>query len=125
MKLVILITAQVENGLTVAEAWQKVGAPGVTIIRTHGLRTLQEELKKGSVELPRMVVSMGVALAHIIENVQERGELILSVVDDKIIDNLVDEASKVLGDLTAPNTGVMFVLDIERAIGVYDHSNGG
>jgi nitrogen regulatory protein PII len=121
MKLVILITARLEKGLEVAEAWQKVGAPGLTIIRTHGLHRLQEEVREGSVELPRMVTSMAMAMAHIIDNVSERGEMILSVVDDDLVDKLEQAATDILGNLTEPYTGVMFVLPIERAVGVVPH----
>lgn len=121
MKLVILITAQVEAGLDIAQAWQDSGAPGVTIIRSHGLHKLQEELKSGDVELPRMMVSMGAAMAAIIDNLEERGELILSVVDEAMVDALIDAAAGVLGDLSEPDNGVLFVLPVERAVGVRHH----
>jgi hypothetical protein len=60
-------------------------------------------------------------MISIIDSVEERGELILPVVDDKPVDTLAAVASHVLGELMAPDTGVMFFLDIERAIGVRDH----
>jgi hypothetical protein len=123
MKLVILITAQVEAGLDIAQAWQEANAPGVTIVRSHGLHTLQQELKSGRVELPRMMVSMGAAMAAILDNVEARGEIILSVVDDDLVDALITAAHRVLGDLTEPNHGVLFVLPIERAVGVRNHGN--
>lgn len=121
MKLVILVTAKVEKGLEIAQAWQDAGAPGVTIIRTHGLHTLQREVQKGGYELPRMVASMATAMAHIIDTVEELGNLIFSVVDEEVVDALVDETQKELGDLTTPDSGVIFVLPIERAIGVVNH----
>ncbi len=118
MKLVILITTQTEDGLGIAQAWQDAGAPGVTIVRSHGLHTLQGELQSGSVELPRIVVSMGAAMAAIIDNVEERAEIILSLVDDGLVDPLITAANRTLGDLTKPNHGILFVLPVERAIGV-------
>jgi hypothetical protein len=121
MKLVILITAKVERGLAVAQAWKEAGAPGVTILRSHGLRSLEEEVHAGAVELPRMVTSMAAAMAHIIDNVEERGEVILSIVDDDIVDDLEEAASEHLGNLVERHTGVMFVLPVERAIGVVPH----
>ena len=124
MKLVILITAEVEAGLDIAQAWQDANAPGVTIIRSHGLHTLQQELKSGNVELPRMIASMGAAMAAIIDNVEERGEIVLSVVDDELVDALIDAATSVLGDLRKPDNGVLFVLPVERAIGIRNHGAG-
>ncbi len=121
MKLVVLITTRIEAGLDIAQAWQAAGAPGVTIIRSHGLHALQRELQSGSVELPRMVVSMGAAMAAIIDNMEERGEVILSIVEDEQVDPLVAAANETLGDLTEPNHGILFVLPVERAIGVRRH----
>ena len=118
MKLVILITTQVERGMEIALAWQDVGAPGVTIVQAHGLHTLQQEVERGAVELPRIVVSMASAMAHIIDNVEARGQLLLSVVPDETVDALINAASEVLGELTEPGNGVLFVLPVERAIGV-------
>jgi hypothetical protein len=121
MKLVVLITAKVEDGLDIAQAWQDAGAPGVTIIRTHGLHTLQREIASGDVELPRMVVSMGAAMAAILDNLEERGEMILSLVDDDLVEALISSANAVLGDLTKPNHGILFTIPVEQAIGVRRH----
>ena len=123
MKLVVLITSRITNGLDVAQSWQEAGAPGVSIVRTHGLYGLQEEVRDGGVELPRMVVSMASAMAHILDNVEEKGELVLSLVPEALVDTLIDKANDVLGDLTAPNNGILFVIDVERAIGVRSHGD--
>ena len=66
MKLIILITAEREHGLTIAEAWQKAGAPGITIVQTNGLYSLQQEVKAGNIELPRMVSSMAAAVSALL-----------------------------------------------------------
>jgi nitrogen regulatory protein PII len=123
MKLVILITALIENGLDIALAWEEAGAPGVTLIRSHGLHTLHGELSEKA-ELPRMVISMAAAMAHLLEEMEERNITLISAVEDHQVDALIDAASRVLGDLTAPNNGVLFVLPIERAIGVRSHRQG-
>ncbi len=122
MKVVVLITTQVESGLDIAQAWQEAGAPGVTVIRSHGLHTLQQELRTGSVELPVVVVSMGAAMASLMDTAEERTEVILSLVDDPLVDPLIAAANEVLGDLTEPNHGILFVLPVERAIGLRQHS---
>ena len=122
MKLVMLITAQVEQGMMVAQAWQDAGAPGVTIVRTHGLRNLQEKVGSGAVELPRVVSSMAAAMAHVLTSVEEPGEMLLSVVENDMVGKLETAATDVLGDLTEPYNGIMIVLDIEKAIGVRHHT---
>ncbi|MCL4248551.1 MAG: hypothetical protein KJ065_10435 [Anaerolineae bacterium] len=121
MKLVMLVTAKIELGLEVAQSWQDAGAPGVTILRSHGLHTLQKELEHGDIELPRMVASMASAMATLIENVEERGEMIMSLVDDDMVDVLITVTNQVLGDLMSPNSGVLFVIPVERAVGVRHH----
>jgi nitrogen regulatory protein PII len=118
MKLVILITAENEYSLEVGQAWQRAGAGGVTIIRSHGLYTLQRQLENGQLELPRMVVSMATAMAHVLDMTEEKGHLLMSVVDDALVDPLIEAASGVLGDLTQPDNGVLFVLPVERAVGI-------
>lgn len=123
MKLVILITSLTEKGLMVAEAWQKVGAPGVTIVRSYGLHSLQRKLQKGQVELPRMVLSMASAMAKIIDNMEEHSELILSLVEEDMVDKLIEASQSVLGSLMEPENGILFTLDIDRAIGLRDPSN--
>lgn len=122
MKLVILITGKVEDGLDIAQAWQDAGAPGVTIVPSHGLHSLQRELSSGAVELPRMVASMGAAMAAILDNLEARNEIILSLVDDELVDPLIAAANAVLGDLTKPDHGILFTIPVERAIGVRRHS---
>ena len=121
MKVVILITTRIEDGLDIAQAWQAAGSPGVTIIRSHGLHALQRQLKSGEVELPRMVVSMGAAMAAIIDTMEERGEVIFSIVEDELVDPLITATNETLGDLTEPNHGILFVLPVDRAIGVRHH----
>jgi hypothetical protein len=118
----ILITARLEGGLEVAQRWQEGGAPGVTIIRSHGLHSLRQAVTRGDVELPLIVVSMAAAMASIIDNMEHNGMIALAVVEDEMIDHLVQTTTDVLGDLYSPNTGVLFVLPIERAYGVRDHS---
>lgn len=121
MKLVILITAEIEHGLQIAQAWQDLGAPGVTIVRSYGLRTLQDEVERGAVELPRMTVSMASAMAAIIDQVQKRGELILSVAEDELVEDMVKAVQATLGDMQAADTGVIFVLPVEQAFGIVHH----
>lgn len=122
MKLVILITAQTENGLEVALAWREAGAPGVTIIPSHGLHSLQRKTKSGGLELPMIITSMADAMAGLLDASETSSLIILSVMPAEILGKVIEATKGVLGDLTAPDTGVVFVLDVEQAIGVRDHS---
>lgn len=122
MKLIILITAQTERGLEVALAWREAGAPGVTIIPSHGLHTLQKKARSGGLELPMIITSMADAMAGLLQASETNSLIILSVTPAVVMDKVIEATTRVLGDLTAPDTGVVFVLDVEKAIGVRDHS---
>lgn len=122
MKLAILITAQTENGLEVALAWKAAGAPGVTIIPSHGLHALQKKVKMGGVELPMVITSMAGAMASLLEASETNSVILLAVMPAETLEKVVDATTNILGDLSAPNNGIMFVLDVEQAIGVRDHN---
>ncbi|MBZ0307283.1 MAG: hypothetical protein K8I82_14550 [Anaerolineae bacterium] len=122
MKLIILITAQTERGLEVALAWREAGAPGVTIIPSHGLHTLQKKARSGGLELPMIITSMADAMAGLMQASETNSLVILSVMPADTLDKVIEATTRVLGDLTAPHTGVVFVLDVEKAIGVRDHA---
>lgn len=113
-KLVVLITSHIEKALEVAEAWQAVGAPGVTLIDSHGLRRLQE--KRRDLELPLFV-----SMASVLRQIETTSQVILAVVNDHEVDKLVEATNKVLGDLYAPDTGIAFVIDVERVVGMSYH----
>ena len=122
MKLVILITPQIEKGIAVAQAWQETGAAGVTIIRSHGLQTLKDSVKSGALELPLAMSSMVAAMSHVLTKTEEQGEILLSVVENDMVDALQQATSNILGDMSEPYSGIMIVLDVERAIGIHKHT---
>ncbi|NLE52639.1 MAG: hypothetical protein GX613_14675 [Chloroflexi bacterium] len=110
-KLVLLITPKLEKGLQVAFAWEEAGAPGVTLIDTHGLHSLRQKGK--ALELPLIV-----SLASAMRQMEESNQTLLSVVPDELVDTLLDKAGEILGDLNGPNSGVAFVLPVDRIIGM-------
>lgn len=115
MKLVVLITAQIENGLEIAHAWREIGAPGVTILRGYGLQSLEQKVQRRGFELPRLAATMATVLASVDPTV----EMVLAVVRDDLVDLLIDKANDILGDLVAADTGIAFVIDVDRAFGVH------
>lgn len=113
-KAVFLITSQTDKALEIAEAWQAAGAPGVTLLASYGLHRLQERSR--SLELPLFV-----SMASVLRDLEETSEIIFSIVDAALVDTLVEAASQVLGDLLLPNTGILFVIDVERVVGMRRH----
>lgn len=124
MKLIILITSNIESGLEVANRWQEAGAPGITIIKSVGLYSLQQKIKKGSVEVPlHMASSMTSMMAYMLGEMEHTNHVLLSVVPKDLIPTLLEEARSVMGDLLQPNNGVAFVVPLDEAIGVRLHQN--
>ncbi|MBN1200748.1 MAG: hypothetical protein JXJ20_02715 [Anaerolineae bacterium] len=111
-KLLILITPQVEKALAVAEALEAAGAPGVTLIESYGLHRLREKSK--SLEIPLFV-----SIASLMRQMEETNQTILVLVGDDMVDRMIDAACEVLGgDMSKPDTGIAFVIDVERTFGV-------
>ena len=124
MKLIILITSNIENGLDVANRWQDAGAPGVTIIKSVGLYSLQQKIKKGSFEVPLHIASsMTSMMAYMLGQMEHTNHVLLSVVPKDLIPKLMSEAVEVMGDLLDPDNGVAFVVPLDEAIGVRLHQN--
>jgi nitrogen regulatory protein PII len=110
-KLVILITAQVEKGVEVAEAWEQAGATGVTLIDSYGLHNLRERSKS-------MELQMFVSMFNVMRQIEQTNVTLLTVIDDDLVDSLIEAAGEVLGEIAKSHTGVAFVLDVDRVIGI-------
>lgn len=124
MKLIILITSNIENGLEVANRWQDAGAPGVTIIKSVGLYSLQQKIKRGSLEVPLHIASsMTSMMAYMLGQMEHNNHVLLSVVPKELIPRLMNEAVEVMGDLLEPDNGVAFVVPLDEAIGVRLHND--
>ncbi len=125
MKLVILITSNTENGIDVARRWQAAGAPGVTLIKSVGLYSLQQLINEQRIELPmHSGRSMNSLMARVLRGMEHTNHVILSVMPKEMVPKMLEEASAVMGDLTEPKHGVAFVVPLDRAIGVRQPENG-
>lgn len=119
MKLIILITSNAENGVEVATRWQDAGAPGVTVIKSVGLYSLQRKLQTDSIEVPlHAASSMAGVMAYVLREMENTNHVLLSVVPKELVPTLLEEARAVMGDLLEPNHGVAFVVPLDEAIGV-------
>ncbi len=124
MKLIILITSDIESGLEVANRWQDAGAPGVTIVKSVGLHSLQQKIMRDSLEVPLHIASsMTSLMAFVLREMEHTNHVLLSVVPAALVPTLLDEARAVMGDLLEPNHGVAFVVPLDEAIGVRSHDS--
>ena len=125
MKLIILITSNIESGFDVAMRWQEAGAPGVTVLKSVGLHSLQRKIMRDSLEVPLHIASsMTSLMAYVLREMDHTNHVLLSVVPKELIPTMLDEARAVMGDLLEPNHGVAFVVPLDEAIGVRSPENG-
>lgn len=112
MKLVILITAQIERTLDISQAWQKNGAPGVTILEGFGFRRLRDNIGWRD-DLPLIP-----SIASLLRQQETTTHVLISAVPDAAADTLYTVTENLIGDLTEPHNGFMITLDIEKAVGI-------
>jgi hypothetical protein len=115
-KLVVLITAQADSARDVGMAWKEAGAPGVTFIEGLGLQSLRRA--SDSMEFLSGMTSMFQVLRQTTLDVV----LVLSLVEDVALpERMIHVTESILGDMQSPNKGVLFVLDVEQALGISQH----
>jgi len=108
MKLIILITSNVENGLDVAVRWQEAGAPGVTVLKSFGLYSLQRKMTGDGLEVPlHMASSMSSMMAYVLREMELNNHVLLSVVPEELAPTLLDEARAVMGDSIGFSAGAL------------------
>ena len=109
-KLVVVITPHPEKWFDIAKAWEEAGAPGVTILDAHGLYTLHKQTR---LEIQSPLLSIG----SILRQMEENCRIIFSIAPEELVDRLFQRTLDII-DLNAPHTGVGFVLDVERTVGI-------
>lgn len=112
MRIVIFITARTERTLDVAEAWQRAGASGVTILEGHGLRRLQKKMGIRD-DLPLIP-----SLASLLHQQEISTHLLLSIVPDDLAEQLYKLTVEIVGDLTLPDNGFVFTLAVGNSLGL-------
>jgi hypothetical protein len=112
MKLVILMTAETERTMEVANAWKQSNASGVTILEGHGLYRLQEDLGIRD-DMPLIP-----SLSALLRRRDMDTHILLSVVPDEIAEKLNQLAIDILGDMTIPGNGILLMIDVAQVIGL-------
>ncbi len=119
-KLVVLITARDDVAQEVGVGWQKAGAPGVTIIEGYGLQRIRESSPTAEI-LPGMM-----SLVDILRANQPSSFILMALLEHDeggVIDAMLKATQETLGDLQSPENGIFFVIDVERAVGIRNHTD--
>jgi len=107
----------VDKCRAVLDAWERCGVSGVTILESIGLHKIRE-LWGQREDLPLFP-----SLRHLMESEEYHHRTAFVVVNDDFdLDRLIAETEAAVGgDFDAPNSGILFVIPVPRAYGLYPY----
>ncbi|HOU40536.1 MAG TPA: hypothetical protein PK829_04650 [Promineifilum sp.] len=110
---VFLVLDNLEHESALLEGWENAGVTGITILDSTGLGRIRQRasLRDDMPLLPSLH-----ALLHAKE---ERHRTFMSVVDgEEMVNGIIEATQAILGDMSLPNTGILFVMPVTRVVGV-------
>ncbi len=107
---VFLVVQNLERLSELLEAWGAADIPGATVLESAGLHCLRGGYRDDLPLIP--------SLDSILRSDFESNRTLFAIVDEQDVDRLVEVTEKVLGQLDAPNTGILFVLPVRRVVGL-------
>ncbi len=111
MNLVVFVLDCTEQCPDLLHAWEEAGAVGITILESTGLRRMQAALRD---DLPLMP-----SLRDLLAGQEMHHRTLFTVVpDEATVEAIIAATERVVGDLSRPNTGVLFVVPVSRALGL-------
>jgi nitrogen regulatory protein PII len=119
-QIVCLVVHDPTKADDVGQAWVEAGATGLTLLDSCGWAARAE--KRGVPDdLPLFP-----SVRKLMRGAEEMNRVLFSVVaDDFDVDILVAAAERVLGPLTDPDTGILFVVPVGRVVGLQPgHGHG-
>jgi hypothetical protein len=112
--MVVVVLPNLEKCQDVLDAWEKRGVTGVTVLESVGLLRIRE-MRGLSDDLPLIP-----SLRHLMEGDEYHHRTAFVVLDDDFnLDGLIEDTERAVGgDFDAPNSGILFVVPVARALGM-------
>ncbi len=110
--LVVLVLDDPSLCGEVLDRWEEAGAFGVTILESTGLgRVRRKGIRDDYPLMP--------SLREFLKGDEVRNRTLFSIVEgEELADALIEASQKAIGDLNQPNTGLLFVLPVHKALGL-------
>lgn len=109
MYLLLVVLENTEVLPQLLERWRAIGVPGTTIVRSMGGYHAMSWLER---------LGMTVLGREVEEETQQR--LLLSVIpDEDLLERAIAEAEQLVGSFDRPHSGILFVLPVQRTLGVH------
>ncbi len=111
--MILLILDKLEQCPSVLDAWDAAGAAGITILESTGLARARKSALRD--DLPLMP-----SIDSLLKGREEHHRTIFTVVDNETqVDRIIEATQTITGNLDEPNSGVLFVLPVARAVGLH------
>ena len=91
-------------------SWEEEGVPGATVLESTGLRRVATQF--GGDDVPLLP-----SLDDLTRAEQRTHCTIFTVMADGLVDQIIAATERIVGDLNAPGTGILFVVPVTRVIG--------
>lgn len=108
--LLIVILHEISVMPDLLEVWREIGVPGTTIIKSAGGHASRTWLSQ---------VGLG-AINNLFENKEVQTRTVIAAVEDEdLLAQAIAEAEQIVGGFDRPDSGVVLVVPLSQAIGVY------
>jgi CBS domain-containing protein len=108
--LLMIILKETKYLPEILEVWRDIGVPGTTILKSAGAHATRNWLS---------AVGMG-AIGNLFESKEVETRTLIAVFeDDDLLAQAIAEAERITGGFERPNSGVIVVLPVTKAIGVF------
>lgn len=111
-RLLVAVIYEMDEGWEVLRAWEQAGVREATVIDSAGMRhVLQPNLRDDAPMFP--------SLHSLMAGHQERHYTIFAVVNEDVdLEAIVRTTEAIVGPLSQPNTGIIFVLPVMQVWGL-------
>ncbi len=111
--LVVLVLDNTDLCHPLLDAWEALGVGGVTMLESSGIGRVRRAAMRD--DLPLLP-----SLQRFFQGEERHHRTLFSVVDsEEQAQKLIEAAETVVGDLSQPNTGLMFVVPLHRVVGLH------
>jgi len=111
--LLLIILNEINILPELLDVWREIGVPGTTILESAGGHASRTWLSR---------VGLG-AIDNLFEAKEVQTRTLIAVFDDDdLLERAIAEAERVVGGFNRPNSGLVLVLPISQAIGLYKAS---
>lgn len=108
--LLVVILSESSQLPALLDAWLAIDVPGVTILESIGGFRAKNWLQQ---------MGLG-ALGSLFGSEEVRSKTVLTVIEDEdLLEGAIIEAERVIGDFYRPSSGLLFVVPVSRALGVF------